>query len=126
MAVSNVRAAMQMLVSRLQRPSPRKTEAPRRNWAPRFGCVTVAETAGRRRSRSVSLYSWVKSSYYKVKSRLSHHNQAKTLMGCRKTRSLATVANHRQGGAMTRIGDRHCVGEREHTPIYLRDPLVQT
>ena len=72
------------------------------------------------------MYSWVKSSYYKVKSRLSHHNQAKTLMGCRKTRSRATVANHRQGGAMTRIGDRHCVGEREHTPIYLRDPLVQT
>ncbi len=75
---------MQMLVSRLQRPSPRKTEAPRRNWAPRFGYVTVAETAGRRRSRSVSLYSWVKSSYYKVKRRLSHHNQAKTLMGSSK------------------------------------------
>src|SRR5205823_4158287 len=36
------------------------------------------------------------SSDYKVKSRLSHHNQAKTLMGCRKTRSPATVANHRQ------------------------------
>ena len=39
---------------------------------------------------------------------------AKALLGCRKTRSRATVANHRQGGAMTRIGDRHCVGETEH------------
>src|SRR2546430_8116097 len=88
---------MQMLVSRLQRPSPRKTEAPRRNWAPRFGYVTVAETAGRRRSRSVSLYSWVKSSYYKVKSTLSHHNQAKTLIGCRKDRKSTRLnSSHSQ------------------------------
>ena len=45
-------------------------------------------------------YSRVKSTYYRVKSRLSHHNRAKALMGCRKTRARATVANHRQGGAM--------------------------
>src|SRR2546421_6078047 len=117
---------MHMLGSRLQRPSPRKTEAPRRKWAPRLGYVAVAETAGRRRSRSRFFYSRVKSTYYRVKSRLSHHNQAKALVGCRKTRSRATVANHPQGGAMTAIGDRHCVGETEHTPIYLGDPLVQT
>jgi len=73
----------------------------------------------RRNDRSTTkperfFYSWVKSSYYRVKSRLSHHNQAKALLGCRKARSRATVANHRQRGAMTRIGDRHCVGETEH------------
>ena len=37
--VSNVRAAMQMLGSRLQRPSPRKSEAPRRNWTPLLGTL---------------------------------------------------------------------------------------
>ena len=39
MVVSNVRAAMQMLGSRLQRPSPRKSEAPRRNWASLLGTL---------------------------------------------------------------------------------------